>query len=110
MMSQLLAEILGDLKGEVPYAPEIIAATLALLCGVITLGMGLFRLGFIIDFISGPAIAGFMSGSALTIGIGQLAGLFGVPNINTRYQFSLHLFTILTLFSEPSHIWCLEIH
>ena len=95
MMSLLMAEILHDIKTEDPHLnPVHVAAALSMLAGLITLGVGLLRLGFIIDFISGPSIAGFMSGSALTIGIGQLAGLFGIPGINTRFalpSFFLHV-------------------
>lgn len=87
VMSLLLAEILHDIAEQDPSINPIhVAASLAILAGIVTLGVGLLRLGFIIDFISGPAIAGFMSGSALTICIGQLAGLFGIPNINTREE------------------------
>eukprot|EP00026_Physarum_polycephalum_P001797 Phypoly_transcript_01800.p1 GENE.Phypoly_transcript_01800~~Phypoly_transcript_01800.p1 ORF type:complete len:721 (-),score=109.97 Phypoly_transcript_01800:174-2336(-) len=87
VMSLLMAEILADIHKEDPTLSNVtVAASLAMLAGFIALGIGLFRLGFIIDFISGPSIAGFMSGSALTIGIGQLAGLFGIPNINTREE------------------------
>lgn len=84
-MSLLLGEILAEMKIEHPeISPIAISSALALLAGLVTLGVGLLRLGFIIDFISGPSIAGFMSGSALTILIGQIPGLLGIPNINTR--------------------------
>ncbi|GAA6031134.1 hypothetical protein JCM8097_004020 [Rhodosporidiobolus ruineniae] len=56
---------------------HIIATVLALLCGIIVLGIGLLRLGFIVEFISAPAVAGFMTGSALSICVGQLPTLMG---------------------------------
>jgi biotin transporter BioY len=34
---------------------------LALICGCAVLGMGLLRLGFLVEFIPAPAIAGFMT-------------------------------------------------
>ena len=43
------------------------------------------RLGFILEFISIPAVMGFMTGSAFSIIIGQVPGLFGVSKrLDTR--------------------------
>lgn len=62
--------------------PEIIASALAFLCGIITLGVGLLRLGWIVEFIPAPAVSGFMTGSALTILVGQLPKLLGEKGVN----------------------------
>jgi sodium-independent sulfate anion transporter 11 len=85
VMSLLIGTILTDptIANHGFTGPQI-AATISLLSGLIVLGIGIFRLGYLVDFISGPVIAGFMSGSALTIAISQVAGLLGIPNINTR--------------------------
>jgi sodium-independent sulfate anion transporter 11 len=63
--------------------PEI-ASALALFGGIISVFIGLVRLGIIVDFIPNPAIAGFMTGSAITISIGQWPNLFGIKNVNTQ--------------------------
>ncbi|KAF8498810.1 sulfate permease [Gautieria morchelliformis] len=55
-----------------------IATTLALVCGFIVLGLGLLRLGWILEFIPAPVISGFMTGSAITIVAGQVPGLLGI--------------------------------
>ncbi|GAA5823562.1 hypothetical protein JCM11251_000681 [Rhodosporidiobolus azoricus] len=55
----------------------IIGTVLALLCGIIVLGIGLLRLGWIVEFISAPAVAGFMTGSAISICAGQVPNLMG---------------------------------
>ncbi len=55
-----------------------LALTLALLSGLIQFGMGLARLGHIVDFMSHPVISGFTSAAALTIGISQLKTLLGL--------------------------------
>lgn len=60
-----------------------VAVALSLLTGAIAMFIGLVRLGILVDFIPGPAIAGFMSGSAITICIGQWPKLFGIK-INTQ--------------------------
>lgn len=63
----------------------LIAVTIALLCGGISLGIGLLRLGFILEFIPIPSVMGFMTGSAFSIIVGQVPGLFGVSKrLDTR--------------------------
>jgi sodium-independent sulfate anion transporter 11 len=57
--------------------PEI-ATTLALICGFIVLGIGLLRLGWLVEFIPAPAVSGFMTGSAISIAAGQVPGLMGI--------------------------------
>ncbi|VVT56476.1 uncharacterized protein SAPINGB_P005085 [Magnusiomyces paraingens] len=63
----------------------VIATTLALICGGAAAGIGLLRLGFILEFIPIPAVMGFMTGSAFSIMIGQVPSLFGNSKfLNTR--------------------------
>jgi SulP family sulfate permease len=50
---------------------------LALMVGAIKLGLGLLRLGAILNFISHPVLAAFTSASALIIAAGQLKYLLG---------------------------------
>ena len=54
------------------------AVLLAFISGLIILLCGLLRLGFLIDFISVPVIAGFTSAAALTIASGQWKSLLGL--------------------------------
>ncbi|CAO3642348.1 unnamed protein product [Cunninghamella blakesleeana] len=61
-----------------------IAVAFSLFTGIIAMFIGLVRLGIIVDFIPAPAIAGFMTGSAITITIGQWPKLFGIKGINTQ--------------------------
>ncbi|KAI9031586.1 sulfate transporter family-domain-containing protein [Phycomyces nitens] len=71
-----------------------VAAALSLFTGMATLAIGLLRLGILVDLVPGPAIAGFMTASALTITIGQIPKLLGIPNINTQeptYQLLVHV-------------------
>ena len=55
-----------------------IAILLALMVGALQLLMGVFRLGFIVNFLSKPVISGFTSAAALIIGVNQFRNLFGV--------------------------------
>jgi len=54
------------------------ATLLAFFTGLIIFCAGVFQLGFLIDFMSGPVIAGFTSAAAITIAVSQLKGLFGI--------------------------------
>ena len=55
-----------------------IAVTLALLSGLFLLAMSALRLGFLANFLSHPVIAGFITASALIIGVSQLPSLLGI--------------------------------
>lgn len=54
------------------------ALVLALLSGFILLAMGLFRLGFLANFLSHPVISGFITAAALLISAGQIGHIMGV--------------------------------
>jgi SulP family sulfate permease len=55
-----------------------IAILLALMVGAIQFIMGVFSLGFIVNFLSKPVITGFTSAVALIIGLNQFRNLLGV--------------------------------
>ncbi|NNM15718.1 MAG: sodium-independent anion transporter, partial [Bacteroidia bacterium] len=54
-----------------------LAILLALMVGVIQFAMGIFKLGFLVNFLSHPVIAGFTSAAAIIIGFSQLKHLLG---------------------------------
>ncbi|APG66195.1 sodium-independent anion transporter [Tenacibaculum todarodis] len=60
-----------------------IAILLALIVGAIQFLMGVFRLGFIVNFLSKPVITGFTSALALIIGANQFKNLLGVDFIQS---------------------------
>ena len=60
-----------------------IAILLALMVGAIQFIMGVFRLGFIVNFLSKPVITGFTSAVALIIGFNQFRNLFGVDFVQS---------------------------
>ena len=53
------------------------AGMLALMVGLIEIGLGLGKLGFIADLLSKEVQVGYMNGLAITIVVGQLPKLFG---------------------------------
>lgn len=64
-----------------PGTPEYLGAavTLAFLSGVFLLAIGIFRLGFLANFLSHPVISGFITASGLLIAASQLKYLLGIP-------------------------------
>ncbi|KNG91880.1 SulP family inorganic anion transporter [Pseudaestuariivita atlantica] len=77
IVSLMVATTLGEISetGSVSYLAG--AILLAFLSGAILLGMGLARLGFLVNFLSHPVISGFSSAAALVIGLSQLKHLLG---------------------------------
>lgn len=53
------------------------AIFLAFFMGLIQLGLGLLRMGFLVNFLSKPVISGFTSAAAIIIGLSQLKHLLG---------------------------------
>ncbi|OKL55313.1 hypothetical protein UA08_09407 [Talaromyces atroroseus] len=76
IMGLLTGEIVNDLVAE-GYGPSAIASAAAFWVGIYSLVLGLFRLGFLLDFIPLPVLSGYVSGAALTIVLQQLKALFG---------------------------------
>ena len=98
VMSLQTANVIASVQastGKEFTAPQI-ATTLAFFCGIITLGMGLLRLDFLVEFIPFTAIAGFMTGSAITIASGQVPALLGISSYFDTHA-SAYLIIINTL-------------
>ncbi|CAF4027945.1 unnamed protein product, partial [Rotaria sp. Silwood2] len=82
VMSALTGSVVEAVHKEYPeYELHTIASALSLIAGCIVFALGMFRLGFIVDFIPLPALAAFMTGSALNIAMGQIPTLMG----NNKY-------------------------
>src|SRR5690606_3044790 len=65
-------------EGTADYAST--AMVLALLSGGLLALMGVFRLGFVANFLSHPVIAGFITASGLMIAASQIGGLLGIAS------------------------------
>jgi sulfate permease, SulP family len=78
VVSLLTAAAVGKIA--IPGTPEYIAAaiTLAFMSGIILLGLGLFRLGFLANFLSHPVITGFITASGIIIAASQMKHIFGI--------------------------------
>ena len=71
-----------------------LALTLALLVGLIQFGMGLARLGFLVNFLSHPVLVGFTSAAAIVIGLSQLRPLLGLAIPRTERVYELILYAL----------------
>ncbi|MDV4144891.1 SulP family inorganic anion transporter [Shimia sp. FJ5] len=78
VVSLMTAAAVGNLalQGTAEYAAA--AITLAFISGLMLTLMGVFRLGFIANFLSHPVIAGFITASGVLIATSQLKHLLGV--------------------------------
>lgn len=63
-----------------PGSPKFIAAALilALLSGLILIGMGVLRLGFLGNLLSHPVVSGFITASGIIIATSQLKSILGI--------------------------------
>ncbi|MCB0706750.1 MAG: solute carrier family 26 protein [Saprospiraceae bacterium] len=89
MVSLLVAAGVGELASVGSEAYIGYALLLALMVGVIQFAMGLFRLGFLVNFLSHPVVSGFTSAAALIIGFSQLKHLLGIDLARSNFIFEV---------------------
>jgi SulP family sulfate permease len=78
VISLMTAAALAKLPLEDPAEILNAALLLALLSGIGLFSLGLFRLGFMANFLSHPVISAFVTASALIIGMSQIKHLLGI--------------------------------
>ncbi|MBI4808769.1 MAG: STAS domain-containing protein [Nitrosomonadales bacterium] len=76
--SLLTASALAPLAATGSEQFVALAILLALMVGLVQLGLGIFKLGVVVNFLSHPVIVGFTNAAAIIIGLSQLNKLFGV--------------------------------
>lgn len=71
--------------------PQYIQLTIALafFVGLTQILMGVFRLGFLMNFISSPVLSGFTSAAAFVIGLSQLNNLLGIDIQQSKYIYEI---------------------
>jgi MFS superfamily sulfate permease-like transporter len=74
----LSAAAVGTLAAGDADRAAVLTASLAVTVGALAVLAGVARLGFVANFISEPALTGFIIGLALTIIIGQVPKLLGI--------------------------------
>lgn len=78
MVALLVSSGVGAIAGGDMNQYVALAVLLSLMVGAIQFGMGVFRLGFLTNFMSHPVISGFTSAAALIIGFSQLKHIVGL--------------------------------
>ncbi|KAF4982423.1 hypothetical protein FZEAL_1941 [Fusarium zealandicum] len=84
--SLLVGQVISHVDSARPgqFSNEEIAHTLTMMSGIVLLFFGLFRLGWIIEFIPYIPISAFITGASITIMSTQVPVLLGLSDINTR--------------------------
>ena len=78
VVSLLTASAIGQVAEQGTAGYAVAALTLAFLSGGFLLLLGVFRLGFLANFLSHPVIAGFITASGILIATSQLKHVLGV--------------------------------
>jgi MFS superfamily sulfate permease-like transporter len=75
----LVAATIAPLAGDDPQRYISLTMVLTVLAGIMCIGGGIARLGFLTTFLARPILTGYLNGIALSIISGQLGKLFGFP-------------------------------
>ncbi|MDF3383239.1 MULTISPECIES: SulP family inorganic anion transporter [Sulfitobacter] len=78
VVSLMTAAAVGEIAQSGTAGYVTAALTLAFLSGAMLLALGLFRLGFLANFLSHPVIAGFITASGILIAASQLRHILGI--------------------------------
>ncbi|MFT6091891.1 SulP family inorganic anion transporter [Sulfitobacter sp.] len=78
VVSLMTAAALGNIADQGTMGYAVAALTLAFLSGAILLAMGVFKLGFLANFLSHPVIAGFITASGVIIAASQIKHILGI--------------------------------
>ncbi len=78
VVSLMTAAAVGNVADSGTAGYVVAALTLAFLSGVMLLALGVFRLGFLANFLSHPVIAGFITASGILIAASQLRHILGI--------------------------------
>ncbi|XP_026656567.2 probable sulfate transporter 3.3 isoform X2 [Phoenix dactylifera] len=67
-----------------PYLFLQLAFTSTFFAGIVQASLGIFRLGFIIDFLSKATLTGFMAGAAIIVSLQQLKSMLGIVHFTKQ--------------------------
>ncbi|XP_060181215.1 sulfate transporter 3.1-like [Lycium barbarum] len=101
--SLLIASMLGDEVNPTdnPTLYLHLALTATFFAGVFEAALGIFRLGFIVDFLSHATIVGFMGGAATVVILQQLKGILGL----NHFTQSTDIVHVLRSVFTQTHEW-----
>ncbi|KAL6564390.1 Sulfate transporter 3.1 [Orobanche minor] len=101
--SLLMASMLGDVVKplEDPTLYLHLAFTATFFAGLFEVGLGIFRLGFIVDFLSHATIVGFMGGAATVVCLQQLKGVLGLDH----FTHATDIVSVMRSVFSQTHKW-----
>lgn len=103
VVSLMTATAVGEIAAQGTDAYLVAATLLALMSGLMLIAMGLFKLGFVANFLSHPVISGFITASGLLIAAGQLKHLLGIQATgNTLPEIARGVLTNLNAINMPT--------
>ena len=105
-IAPLLAVGLAHVAGTGSPRYVALAGLLAVMVGVVVMGVGVLRLGWISELLSTPIITGFLAGVAVIIVVHELPDLFGIPATTGS---TAHRVSDLVHHLSATHGWTLGI-
>ncbi|KAK6141362.1 hypothetical protein DH2020_024912 [Rehmannia glutinosa] len=101
--SLLTASMLGNVVNalEEPTLYLHLAFTATLFAGLFEAALGIFRLGFIVDFLSHATIVGFMGGAATVVCLQQLKGILGLDH----FTHATDVISVMRSVFTQTHKW-----
>ncbi|KAH6823412.1 sulfate transporter 3 [Perilla frutescens var. hirtella] len=99
--------LMGSMMGNVVNAnddPKLylhLAFTATFFAGLFEASLGIFRLGFIVDFLSHATIVGFMSGAATVVCLQQLKGILGLDH----FTHATDVVSVMRSIFTQVHLW-----
>ncbi len=78
VISLMSATAVGDVVARTGADYVTASIALAMLSGLVLILMGVLRFGFLVNFLSHPVVAGFITASGIIIAVGQLRHLLGI--------------------------------
>ncbi|KAL8523031.1 hypothetical protein ACS0TY_013124 [Phlomoides rotata] len=101
--SLLTGSMLGEIVNESdnPTLYLHLAFTATFFAGIFEASLGIFRLGFIVDFLSHATIVGFMGGAATVVCLQQLKGILGLD----RFTHATDIISVMRSVFTQTHQW-----
>ena len=100
VVSLLTASALEPIAGANPELYIAYAIMLAFMVGIFQIGLGLLRLGVLVNFLSHPVVTGFTNAAAIIIGTSQLGKLFGVSVEKAEHTYETVFNTLVEAFNS----------
>lgn len=94
--------------GSADYVSYVVMA--GLLIGIGQAALGVFRLGFLVNFLSQPVLAGFTTAAAIVIAVSQLKDFLGfyIPRFSKSYETFFYAMNHLAETNWISVVMCLS--